>query len=203
MLVEDELGGGQIGNGDGTTHKDGNPPRRPGEPRCKNQKCLKTIDELNRLIYEADTLAYYVSATEASISGVAYTGATVACLVSELTACAPAYAIAFEADVGSATTLSFLEDTLGYASAGMTLYNDYQLGNIGIDKEIGPYIGKDTVVAARNGALGAVPESILDFAVSASQLEYDKDRKSGEKTGGYVPIFSLDFVVELFFNDWW
>ena len=177
--------------------------RKPGDPLCKGQKCDDIRDGLTNLAYKLDTWAFNVSAAEAGVASLAYTGATVACLVSELAACAPAYKAAFAIDTGSARTLSFIEDYLGYASAIATFSNDVLSGNFGVDKEIGPYAGKDTIVAVRNSVLGSVPESYLDFAVSASQLEYDKDRISGEKAGGYVPVFSLEFVVQILIKDWW
>ena len=118
-------------------------------------------------------------------------------------ACAPAYEAAVSIDIGTARGLSIFEDYLGYGAAFLTFSSDFLLGNFGIDKEIGPYVGKDTLVASRNGVLGSIPESYIDFAVSASQLDYDKDRIASEKTGGYVPVFSLEFVIQTLFKDWW
>jgi hypothetical protein len=195
----EDMGTTPMGTGGGSVNDD----REPGEPRCKNSGCVQLVEDMTALAYEFDAWAFYISAIEAGAAGIAYTGATVACLVSELAACVPAYQAAFAADVGTAKAFSFIEDPLGYAAAGLTIMSDFLLGNTGVDAEIGPYVGKDTIVAVRNGALGRIPESFVDFAVSASQSEYDKARESGAKTGGYVPVFSLEFVVQTLFKDWW
>ena len=177
--------------------------REPGEPRCKGKYCDEFEDLLTYTVGILDSIAWTVSAAEAIVADGAYLLATGVCIVSKGVGCGPAYEIAFAVDIGAARFAGIIEDTAGWGSFGLTFINDVSSGNIGYDKDIGPYVGKDSAVSLRNGIAGMIPESNIDFLVSHSQLKYDYDRLSGEKSGGFVPLFSLEFLGQLFLNDWW
>ena len=138
------------------------------------------------------------------------------CVGTEGVGCGPAFGVAFGFDVTAAGVAGPVENSLGWLSTFLTFINDGLLGNTGYDPDIGSYIGKDTVVSARNSALGLIPESYVDLWASASQFKYDIDRTSGNKSGpgGYVPVFDVnsnwkmpplhkDFLQQIFLKDWW
>jgi hypothetical protein len=108
-----------------------------------------------------------------------------------------------EMDMAVASTFGRVEDNLGIASTFLTVFGDSISGNFGYDKEIGLYVGKDSVISARNTGMGLIPESILDAAVSNSQMAYNIERKYGGEPGGFVPVFSSEFVKVLFEFSWY
>ena len=126
-----------------------------------------------------------------------------ACILGGEVGCGVIMTEAVKIDVGIAATFGGVENTLGYGSTALTFLVDGITGNIGYDKEIGIYIGKDSVISLRNSIVGSFPESILDAAVSNSQLAYDIDRKYGSETGGYVPLFSSNIFDVLLEFSWY
>ena len=187
---------------------------KPGESRCKGRHC-DTIEEiLTGTVLGLDVIAGGVSLLEGLVAADAYILAGGACIASEFAGCAPAFGLAFGADMAATAIFALPENGLGMLSLGVTVANDYLFGNMGIDPSIGPYVGKDTVVSARNALAGFIPESFIDLGVSLSQVKYDMDRATGNKSGGYVsvadansdwkmPPINKDFLKQIFLKDWW
>ena len=63
-----------------------------------------------------------------------------------------------------------------------------------------------TLSSARNMALDMIAESIIDYAVSRSQIKYDNDRCNGINFGGYIQVDNPRDIVNLitftFFSNW-
>ena len=189
--------------------------RKPGEPRCKANFCDDVEDIISAIAMGLDVIGGSVSYLEAIAATDAYITAGEACIASKFVGCAPAFGLAFVADMGATVIFGTMENGVALASLGFTALNDFLLGNTGFDSAIGPYIGKDTIVSGRNTLAGFTPESYIDFGVSISQLKYDMDRATGNKPGGYVsvfdpsvtygqvPFFSKDFLSQVFVKDWW
>ena len=120
------------------------------------------------------------------------------------------------ADVFIAGFGGLVENTAGFVGLGATVVNDVLEGNTTVTND-NLYIGKDTIVSGRNTAIGMIPESNLDLGVSASQMKYDLDRFTGQKSGGAVPVLSKSplglispvfalhpqFLLQAAFGDWW
>jgi hypothetical protein len=187
--------------------------RKPGEPRCKANFCGDLEDIISGITMGLDVIGAGVSLLEAIAATDAYITAGGACIASEFAGCGPAFTLAFVADIGATVIFGTIENGVGIASLGFTALNDVLLGNTGFDSEIGPYVGKDTVVSGRNTLAGFIPESYIDLGVSISQLKYDADRATGNKPGGYIPMFdpsvnyrqvpfSKDFLSQAFLKDW-
>jgi len=75
--------------------------------------------------------------------------------------------ICVEADIAISGLAGFIEDPLGVASFGLTAFSDILRGDTKFAEGV---IGKDSIVSARNAALGYMPESNLDAWVSISQV---------------------------------
>ena len=176
--------------------------QQPGEPLCTAPTCDVIEGALTAGVFILDWAGLYISSVEASLAGLVYGGAAIACVMSEFLACVPAFEFAFGIDVAVAAALSPVENGAGYFSTMLTVGNDVLLGNFGYDKDAGVYVGTDSIVSARNSVVGSINESILDEAVSLSQLNYDIKRINGEKPGGYTPLFSIDFLTQLIIKDW-
>ena len=184
--------------------------RKPGEPRCKGRHCKEIEDLINFTVLTLDSISWTVSIAEAAVSDAGYGLAAVACVGTEGVGCGPAFAAAFEFDVAVASWAGTVENNAGWLSTALTATNDWLSGNTGYDNGIGVYIGKDTVVSFRNSLAGMIPESNIDALVSSSQIKYDLDRlryngieAAGGKPGGFVPLFSLEFLSQLLVKDWW
>ena len=106
--------------------------------------------------------------------------------------------LAFLADVGiaSGSPLAGPENFLGILSLASTGLSDIFAGYTG-PTDSGIAIGQDTLVTLRNMAAGFVPESNLDVLISASQLQYDLDRRAGREEGESVEISELRDVGDL------
>jgi len=91
----------------------------------------------------------------------------------------------FDVAIAGSSILSTPENVLGVLSFGATGISDVLTGYTG-PTESGFAIGQDTLVSARNGLAGLVPESNADFFISASQLRYDIERNSGDEEGSSI-----------------
>ena len=189
--------------------------REPGEPRCKGGHCDTLEEILTGVAMGLDVIGVGLSFLESIAAADAYSLAAAACIASEGVGCAPAFGLALQADMAATAIFGLAENGVGVASFLVTAITDgYIHGNTGFDPDIGPYIGKDTIVSGRNALAGWIPESFIDFGVSISQIKYDIDRASGKKSGGYVPVFDAnpymkmpplhkDFLKQFFLKDWW
>jgi RHS repeat-associated protein len=97
--------------------------------------------------------------------------------------------------------LATFENLAGLVSLGSTITADAFSGNF-YAEDGHVYVGKDSVVSARNFAIGLVPESILDAAVSVQQLKYDEARRNGTEPGGSVELTNFsEIMLQIFWND--
>jgi hypothetical protein len=176
---------GNTFNSDGSV---GSNTRRPGEPRCMAEYCENLEWLISSFTMVLDGLSFGISLLEAIDSVPVYSIAIDGCGVSGGTGCGPALLAALAVDIGISQSYGFLENGLSFVSTGLTAYNDgWLLGNTGYDRVNGFYIGKDTVVSARNTVAGLInPESFIDLGINSSQILYDIQRGFGTKPGGYL-----------------
>ncbi len=112
--------------------------------------------------------------------------------------------MAWQADQAIATSspVAMVENGLGLLSLLATALSDIVAGNTG-PTSVGLTVGQDTLIAFRNTVAGMVPESNLDFLVSASQLKYDLERRNGYKEGRAIPITQVWEIVHLILAEHW
>jgi len=98
-------------------------------------------------------------------------------------------ALALDVAIAGSSLLAGAENVLGIAALAATAVSDLFAGYSGLTEE-GFAIGQDTLVSARNMVLGFIPESNIDFAISASQFHYDIGRNFTGRPGGLVVFTS-------------
>ena len=182
-------GGGSDGGGE---NDNGNVDKKfsVGNDGCKqlglsNTACGNVVNGFTNITILLDHIAFFLSFGEAVAADFLLFGATTTTIAQpEL---ASMIGEAFLADQMIANGLGLVENPLGGLSFLTTGAADYLTGNTTWTND-GLYLGKDTIVAARNAVLGLYPESNIDFVVSASQLKYDMQRLKGEKSGGSINI---------------
>ena len=162
--------------------------------KSKKPKREKTLpDHLSDIALGADIASMVISKGEQWAANGIYAIMAIGCLGGpEL--CAATMGTGFQADMAIAVLAGPLENSLGVASFLATAASDALRGDTTISSN-GVYIGRDTLVSARNTAIGFVPESNLDAWVSVSQVEYDQARMDGSKAGGSIAISNIGEVV--------
>lgn len=158
--------------------------------------CSRWINGLTNITIGTDILATLISFGEAALADLIWIGAITVAVGSGGSLSEAVIFAAAAADAWLASAGGQIENGLGFVSLATTAIGDYLAGNTRYS-DGSLYVGKDSIVSARNTVLGLTPESNIDFIVSASQLKYDMDRLNGIKNGGPILISAsnIDQVV--------
>jgi len=159
----------------------------------------RIADVFSKTALTLDAIALLLSGIEAAVTDVSavalITGFAVAGASAEGVGMLPGawlglkIALALDVAIAGSSLLAGAENVLGIAALAATAVSDLFAGYSGLTEE-GFAIGQDTLVSARNMVLGFIPESNIDFAISASQFHYDIGRNFTGRPGGLVVFTS-------------
>lgn len=162
------------------------------------QKDKALANQFSNIALYLDVASMVISKAEQWAANSIYSIMTIGCLGGPA-ACAEAMLLGVKADIAIAGLIGFIENTLGVASFGFTAFSDILRGDTNFSEGI---VGRDTVVSARNTALGFIPESNLDAWISVSQFQYDLDRQNGTKLGGSIQLSNYkELGLQIFWQD--